>query len=150
MDKKFIRIAYIISGVILAIGVIFTLLTAIYGKEFTTGSAVKDRLLNPFFGITFATLIITALGAIFFPFFSLIKSPKQLVRVLLTIAGVVILAIIAYALAGNELSPERLQKLNTTAQVSKTVGAGLIFTYIIVVVTFGALIVTSLLNMFKK
>lgn len=150
MDKKLIRIAYIISGVILAIGVIFTLLTALYAKEFTSSSAVKDNLLNPFFGITLATLIVTGLGAILFPFFSLMKSPKQLIRVLIVIAGVVIVAVIAYALAGNELSPERLQKLNTTAQVSRTVGAGLVFTYFIVVITFGALIVTSLLNMFKK
>ena len=150
MDKKLIRIASITSVVLLAIGVIFTLLTALYVKNFETNAAVRDRLLNPFFGITLAILIVTALGAILFPFFSLIKQPKQLIRVLIVIAGVVVVALIAYAVAGNDLSPEKLQKLNTTAQVSKTVGAGLIFTYIIVVVTFGALIVTSVLNMFRK
>lgn len=150
MDKKFIRIASIISVVLLAIGVIFTLLTALYGKNFETDAGVRDRLLNPFFGITLAILILTALAAILFPFFSLVKQPKQLIRVLLVIVGVVVVALIAYAIAGNELSPERLQKLNTTAKVSKTVGAGLIFTYIIIAVTFGALIVTSVLNMFRK
>ncbi len=150
MDKKIIRIASIVSVVLLAIGVVFTLLTALYGKNFETDAGVRDRLLNPFFGITLAILIITALAAILFPFFSMVKQPKQLIRILLIIAGVVVVALVAYALAGNELSPERLQKLNTTAQVSKTVGAGLIFTYIIIAVTFGALIVTSLLNMFRK
>jgi len=150
MDKKFIRIASIISVVLLAIGVIFTLLTALYGKDFETNAGVRDRLLNPFFGITLAILILTALAAILFPFFAMIKQPKQLIRVLLVIVGVVVVALISYAIAGNELSPERLQKLNTTAHVSKTVGAGLLFTYIIIAVTFGALIVTSVLNMFRK
>jgi hypothetical protein len=150
MDKKLIRIASIISVVLLAIGVIFTLLTALYGKDFETNAGVRDRLLNPFFAITLVILIVTALAAILFPFFSLVKQPKQLIRVLLAIVGVVAVALISYAIAGNELSPERLQKLDTTAQVSKTVGAGLIFTYIIIAVTFGALIVTSVLNMFRK
>ncbi len=150
MDKKLIRIASITSVVLLAIGVILTLLTAMYGKDFETDAGVRDRLLNPFFGVTLAILIVTALGAILFPFFSMVKQPKQLIRVLAVIAGVIVIALIAYAISGNELTPERLQKLNTTAQVSKTVGAGLIFTYIIVAVTFGALIVTSVLNMFRK
>jgi succinate dehydrogenase hydrophobic anchor subunit len=150
MDKKLIKIATYISGAILVIGVIFMLLTMLYGKNFTTDAGVRDRLLNPSFGITLVMLIITALGAVLFPFFSLVKSPKQLIRILAIIAGVVIIAVIAFTLSTNELSPERLQKLNVTAQTSKTVGAGLIFTYFIVAVTFGALIVTNLINMFKK
>jgi hypothetical protein len=150
MDKKLIKIATYISGAILVIGVIFMLLTMLYGKNFTTDAGVRDRLLNPSFGITLVMLIITALGAVLFPFFSLVKSPKQLIRILAIIAGVVIIAVIAFTLSTNELSPERLQKLNVTAQTSKTVGAGLILTYFIVAVTFGALIVTNLINMFKK
>ncbi|HNS18373.1 MAG TPA: hypothetical protein PKI34_11180 [Bacteroidales bacterium] len=150
MDKKIIKIASYLSIAILIIGAVFTLLIAFYGKNFDINPGLKNQLLNPYFTITLIVLLLTALAAILFPFFMLIKNPKQLLKILAVIAGVVVIALIAYAVSRNVFSAEELQKLNTTAQVSKTVGAGLIFTYIIVGITFVALIVTSLLNMFRK
>ncbi len=150
MDKKIIKIASYISVALLIVGVVFTILTALYGKDIETNMGLKDKLLNPYFTITFIVLIVTALTAILFPFFMLIKNPKKLIWILVVIAGVVVIGFISYTLAGNSFTPEKLQKLETTVQVSKRVGAGLIFTYFIVVLTFGALIVTSLLNTFRK
>jgi hypothetical protein len=62
----------------------------------------------------------------------------------------VVLGVISYALSGNTISPERLQKLETTAQVSRWVGTGLIFTYFVMGFTFAALIFGNLFNMFRK
>jgi uncharacterized membrane protein YdbT with pleckstrin-like domain len=150
MDKRIIKIVTIISGAILVVGVIFTLLTAYYGNDIETNAGLQDRLLNPFFTLTLVTLIVAGLAAILFPFFMLLKSPKKLLGILAVIVGIVILGLISYALSGNAISPERLQKLNTTVQVSKWVGAGLIFTYFVMGFTFAALIFGSFFNMFRK
>ncbi|MCX6234825.1 MAG: hypothetical protein NT175_08915 [Bacteroidetes bacterium] len=150
MDKSILKIVNIVTAIILGLGVVMTLLTAAYGKDFATNVGIREKLLNPFFILTYVTFAIAAIAALLFPLLMMIKEPKKLLGVLAIIGGIVILWLVSYALSGNSLSPERLQRLQTTARASKLVGAGLIFTYFIVGFTFLAFVITSLLNFFKK
>lgn len=150
MDKLFIRIFKILSYVIILLGVVFFVLVLINADSLVIDIAIRDRIMDPFINLTFITLIITAACAALFPIANIILNPKGLVKFLIILAGFVGLAIIAYSLSSNAFSAEELQRLKTTVDVSRMVGSGLIFTYFVFGLTILALLVSSVLNFFKR
>jgi polyferredoxin len=150
MDKNLIRIVNIVTAVIIILGVILTLLVAAYGKEFSSNEALKDKLLNPFLALTFLIFAIAALAAIVFPFLEMLRNPRKLLGMAAIIAGFVVLALISYAISQNHFDPEQLQKLRSTPAVSRSVGAGLIFTYFVAGFTILAFIVSSVVNFLRR
>lgn len=150
MDKLFIRIFKILSYVIILAGVVMFVLVLMNADSLETDLAIRDKIMNPFINLTLVTIIITAAGALVFPVIYIARNPKGLVKFLIILAVLVVLGFVAYSMATNAFSVEDLQRLKTTEEESRIVGAGLIFTYFIGGLTILALFVSSVLSFFKR
>jgi hypothetical protein len=79
----------------------------------------------------------------------ILKNPKGSLKTLITVGVIVFLALISYAISNNTLTPDQLERAKITANGVKMVGAGLIMTYLIMVIAIGVFIYTSLYKLFK-
>ena len=94
-------------------------------------------------------VIFTAVITILFPIVSMIMNPKNSIKIFIAIGLMVVIAIIAYSLSTVGLTDHQLEKLGTTADTSKYVGAGLIFTYILACLAVLSIIYASISKIFK-
>lgn len=79
-------------------------------------------------------LLIAALGtAIALPLLNAIKSPSTFVKSLAGVGGLVVIFVISYALANDEVSP-KAASLGVDANGSKMIGAGLTMLLIVFIV----------------
>ncbi|MCK4678460.1 MAG: hypothetical protein KAT48_10040 [Bacteroidales bacterium] len=150
MDKIIIKIAKILSIIVIILGVVFFILTALNGDEIEVDPALQTKILNPYGGLAFITIIITAGAIILFSLIDIIAKPKSLVRFLILVGILVVLGFIGYSLSGNNFNAEELQRLKSTAEESRMVGAALIFTYFVGALTVLALIVSNSINFFRR
>jgi hypothetical protein len=77
----------------------------------------------------YALLGIAVVAAIVFPILNAIKSPKALIKSLISLGAVLVLFGVAYALSSSEVSPKNAS-LGIDGTNSKLIGAGLIMFYI--------------------
>ena len=94
-------------------------------------------------------VIFTAVITILFPLAFLILNPKNSVKIFIALGLMVVLAIIAYTLAEVGMTDHKIEKLGTSAETAKYVGAGLIFTYILAALAFLSIIYASISKLFK-
>ncbi len=150
MDKIIIKIAKILSIIVIILGVVFFILTALNGDEIEVNPALQKKILNPYGSLAFITILIAAGAIILFSLMDIIAKPKSLVRFLIVIGILVVLGFIGYSLSGNNFNAEELQRLKSTADESRMVGAALIFTYFVGALTVLALIVSNSINFFRR
>lgn len=127
MDKTIHLIFRIASLVLIALAVVFQIIVLVKTED----SLVSGSVIDIYATIAYLALILAALLAIAFPLIHMIRNPKSAVKMLITIAGLVIVGFICYSISTNTFSEIRLIELKTTAETSKTVGAALYFTYIV-------------------
>jgi len=131
-------------------GVFFVVWVWIAGdKAMEEDPTVASRILNPWISITIAGLIFTTLLAVVGPILNMIQSPKSAVKMAIALVGLVVIAFICYSIAGNSFNDVQLEKLETTVDVSKSVGAALIFTYIVGGLAVVSIIFSGLAGLFK-
>jgi hypothetical protein len=70
-------------------------------------------------------------------------------KILLVLAGMVVVAVLSYVFSTNELTAAQLEKYNITETTSKLVGAGLVFTYFLAAVAILAIVYSAVSRMFK-
>ncbi len=92
---------------------------------------------------------LTALITIVAPIIYFLFNLKSAIKFLITIGAMIILAIIAYALAGNEFTALQLEDMKSTVETSKLVGTGLIFTYFLACLTVLSIVYASISKIFK-
>jgi hypothetical protein len=80
---------------------------------------------------------------------NIIKNPKGSLKVMIIVAAMVIIGIIAYVLSKNTLNPIQMEKYGVSAGTVRMVGASLIMLYVIMAISIGVLIYTSLNKFFK-
>lgn len=134
MDKKIISIVKILTYLIMAFAVVLQVLVLANSDLLDKDNmfeALSSPILNNYFFLTAITLCLTILLAVGFPLAQMISKPKDALKGIGYVVALVVIAAIAYALAGNEFSNVDLVRLKTTASVSKMVGASIIFTYIV-------------------
>lgn len=89
-------------------------------------------------------LLAVAIGAaIILPLLNTLKSPGEIKKALFAIAGMVILFVVSYLLAGSDVTTYQAAK-GVTETTSKLVGAGLIMFYLISMVAFISLIYSEI------
>lgn len=81
--------------------------------------------------------------------YGMMKNPKGSYKVLLAVAGIVVLFLLTYLFSKNTYSPALLEKYNISANGVKWVGAGLMTAYIFVIVSVGTLVYSSISKFFK-
>jgi len=101
--------------------------------------------------INWAKILLIAGAAVMVisPIYGFIVNPQNLIKMLISIVGMVVIVGVAYTLAGNEFTTYRLEELNSTVETSKLVGMGLYTTYIAFGVTVIVILYSSVVKLFK-
>jgi|AntRauTorcE11898_2_1112593.scaffolds.fasta_scaffold00391_14 hypothetical protein len=151
MTKVINLIFKAISYLLMALAAVFIALVWAKGDDAIENSmSLQAQVLDPFMITAYAALIIGLASAVIFSIVSIAMNPKNAVKVVIIIAGLVILGVITYSMAGTEFSEVQLQKLDTTALVERRVGAALYYTYIVGGLAILATIYASIAGLFKQ
>jgi len=145
MDKTILTVFKIISLIFIALAIILQIVVLVKGEDGLIGGSVLDNYIR----LGYAAIILTAFFAALFPIIFMIQNPKNSLKILGVLVVLVIIGFICYAVAENTLGVEQLEQLKTTAEVSKTVGALLYFTYIIGGLAVLSVIFSSVSGFFK-
>jgi hypothetical protein len=141
------KVLYILFGLS---GVFFLAWVWIIGdKVIEDDPILAAKVLNPWISITFGGLIFTALLSLVGPVINMIGNPKNALKMLIVLGGVVVLGFVCYSLAKNSFNLVQLETLETTVEVSKAVGAGLIFTYIVGGLAIISILFSGISGLFK-
>jgi|LZCG01.1.fsa_nt_gb glucan phosphoethanolaminetransferase (alkaline phosphatase superfamily) len=151
MAKVINLIFRVVSILLMALAALFIVMIWSKGDDALEGSLELQRqLLDPFVYTAYVALGIAILAAVIFSIISIGLNPKNILKVLGVLAALVVLGIITYQMAGNDFDVVKLQELNTTAEVSKQVGAALYYTYIIGAIAIIVTIISSVAAIFKR
>jgi len=112
--------------------------------------ALQNQILNPFMITAYVALGLAVAVTVIFSIVSIGMNPKNAIKIVAIIAGLVILGFITYSVAGNEFNAVELQDLETTKEVSKRVGAALYYTYIVAGLAILATLYSSIAGLFKR
>ncbi len=145
MDKTILNVFKIITLVLIVLAVILQIIVLIKGEEGLIGSSVLDNYAI----LAYVSLGIAALLALIFPIIFMIQNPKNLIKILIGIGGLVIIGFICYSIADNTFDIVKLEELKTTADVSRSVGAALYFTYIVGGLAVISIIFSGIAGIFK-
>lgn len=107
------------------------------------------RVLDPWISITIGGLVFTSLLALVGPVINMVQNPKNAIKILVGIGGLVIIGFVCYSFAENTFDIVQLENLETTAEVSRSVGAALIFTYIVGGLAVVSIIYSGIAGLFK-
>ncbi len=132
------KILRIFLGVLLAVSALLAILFYL--------DIVSDDLLIywGYFLVIFAAAI-----TILFPIAHIVLNPKNSLKIFIALGLMVVLAIVSYSVSKVGFSDLAIEKLETTAETAKYVGAGLIFTYILAAIAVFAIIFSSISKLFK-
>ena len=149
MNEKLTKILSVVTGLIGLVAVYFLVRIIMEGDEVVEQSVdVQNSLVSPY--ITFAVwvLAITALLAVVFSIWNLIKHPQMLKRTLMSLVFLGVLLAIAYMMASDaavtNVSGNVLED-GEAGPVSKWVSTGIWYTMIL-----GALAILGILGGFVK
>lgn len=98
--------------------------------------------------VAYGLLIIAALAAIILPLVNSFSNPKSLVKAGIGIAVLVVLFLIGYVLASDEVT-SKYTTLGVGEGISKFVGGALITMYILFIVAIVSIIITEVNKAFK-
>ena len=127
-------ILYVLLGIVAILGILF------YTDNLSVDSFITSAKWLLILGVT--VMVIS-------PFYTFIINPKNLVKLLVSIALFIAVIVIGYSLAGNTFTELQLDVLKTDASTSKLVGMGLYVTYIAFGLTILAAIYASVVKVFK-
>jgi hypothetical protein len=98
---------------------------------------------------SYGLLVLGVIIALASSIFGLAANPKGAVKTLMGIGFMVLVGFIAYMLAGNIYSTFQLEKMGVSESVSRFVGAGLIFSYLLAALAVLAILLSSVSKIFK-
>lgn len=127
-------ILYVLIGIVAVLGILF------YTDNLSEDSFINGAKWMLILGV--AVMIIS-------PIYTFIISPKNLIKLLISLALFVVVVVIGYTMADNTFTELQLEALKTTADTSKLVGMGLYVTYIAFGLAILAAIYASVVKAFK-
>lgn len=120
-------------------------ISVVFSALFYAGGIDSGTIIQWGYFLMIAAVIIAVIS----PVYGFIQSPGNLTKILISVGAVALVAVISYALAGNSFSALKLETLNITEQTSKTVGMGLLFTYITAGISLLAIVFSSFFKILK-
>jgi hypothetical protein len=140
----------LVNKVFKGVSIVLILVAAIYQiAVFLQGGSPSDSVLDGYFWVAYIAFFLAVVLAILFPIIQIIGNPKAAIRTLLGVVVLVILWFVAYALSDNTFSASELETMGTTADISKIVGAGLIYTYFVFAMAILAVFYANIASIFK-
>ncbi len=135
MNSNVSKILSLVSGLIGLIAIYFLVRIIMVGDDAVKESLeVQNSLVSPFVSFARIILIITAIIAVVFSLWNLVRQPKLLKKSLISLAGMAVLLIIAYGLASDAAvtnASGMVLKNGEAGSVSKWVSTGIIYSMIL-------------------
>jgi hypothetical protein len=97
----------------------------------------------------YALIILSGVVILGVSTYAMIKSPKGSYKVLIAVAGMVVLVLLTYLLSTNTYGPAMLEKYSISANGVRWVGAGLLTAYIFLAIAILSLIFSSVSKFLK-
>jgi len=83
------------------------------------------------------------------PVYTMINNPKNLLKMVVSVIGLLVILAISYGVATNGLSALQLETYQITAQTSRLVGMGLYATYIVLGLSIVTILYSAIVKIFK-
>lgn len=135
MNSKVSKILSLVSGLIGLIAIYFLARIIMEGDDAVKENLdLQNSLVSPFVSFARIILIITAIIAIVFSLWNLIRQPKLLKKALISLAAMAVLLIVAYGLASDAAVTNAsgiVIKNGEAGSVSKWVSTGIIYSMIL-------------------
>ena len=135
MNSNVSKILSLVAGLIGLIAIYFLARIIMEGDDAVKESLeLQNSLVSPFVSFARIILIITAVIAIVFSLWNLIRQPKLLKKSLISLAVMAVLLIIAYGLASDAAvtnASGNIIKDGEAGSVSKWVSTGIIYSFIL-------------------
>jgi uncharacterized membrane protein len=135
MNSKISKILSLASGLIGLIAIYFLVRIIMEGDDAVKESLeLQNSLVSPFVSFAKVILIITAVVAILFSLWNLVRQPKLLKKTLISLAGLAVLLMISYAMASDAAVTNisgNVIKDGEAGSVSKWVSTGIWYSMIL-------------------
>ena len=102
-----------------------------------------------FLSIAKLLLLVAAIIMVISPIYGIITNPQNIVKLLISLAVIVVVVIVGYSIAGDAVTETQDVKYGLTQTTSKMVGTGLYVTYIAFGLTVLSLLYSSVIKIFK-
>lgn len=99
--------------------------------------------------VAYVLLVVTAIILFVSPVFNFIQHPKNTKNMLLILGLVGVIALISYLFAGNSFSALELEALKISASESVFISFGIVFTFIVIILTILTVVFGSVYKLFK-
>jgi hypothetical protein len=101
--------------------------------------------------VLFSYVLIVLTGILLFvaPVYNFIQHPQNTKNLLLVLGLVGVIALISYLFAGNKFSALELEALKISASESVFISFGIVFTFIVIVLTLLTVVFGSVYKLFK-
>jgi len=98
---------------------------------------------------SYVLMILTAIISLISPIFSFVQHPKNTKNIYMMLGIVGVIAIISYLMAGNNYSALELELHKISATESVNISFGLVFTFIVMILTVISVLFSSVYKLFK-
>ncbi len=131
MDKTIGNITKILTIIIMAAGVVFTGLVMANQGDMKEGVDLTNKILNPFFDITYFTMGLAIFVVLFFAVAQLFMTPKAAVKTIASIVILGVLYLVAYLSASGNIDAKVYQDFSISSGESKLIGSLIYLVYIL-------------------
>ena len=130
MDNNiFVKVTKVLMILFMVAAVVFTALVISNAEEMQTNMALADKILNPTFGLGFFLLGLGILITLAFAIVQMIATPKEAIKVLISIAGLGLIYFLAYISASDSVDAQVYQDFNINSVESKLIGSLIYLVY---------------------
>ncbi len=151
MEKLLNNITKVVVYLIMALGVAFTVWTIAKGSELTLDNMeLVDKVLNPYFGVSFVTFLIAFAAAVLFPLGQMFMNPKAAIKTGISLAVLGVIYLISWSLASDNNVGKYFTENHITPAQSQFIGSLIYIAYILGALAFLSIIVSGVLGMLSK
>jgi len=130
MDNNiFVKVTKVLMILFMVAAVVFTALVISNAEDMQTDMALADKILNPTFGLGFFLLGLGILITLAFAIVQMIATPKEAIKVLISIAGLGLIYFLAYISASDNVDAQVYQDFNINSVESKLIGSLIYLVY---------------------
>jgi hypothetical protein len=131
MDNMIVKVTKIITILIMAAGAVFTALVIWNADDLETSPALAAKLLDPYFGIAVALIVLGIASVLLFAIRYMIMDPKAAVRALISLAILGGIYFLSYVMASGNTDAPVYEKFQISSEESKIIGSLIIYVYIL-------------------
>jgi drug/metabolite transporter (DMT)-like permease len=109
-----------------------------------------DKVLNPYFGVSFVTFLIAFAAAVLFPLGQMFMNPKAAIKTGISLAVLGVIYLISWSLASDNNVGKYFTENHITPAQSQFIGSLIYIAYILGALAFLSIIVSGVLGMLSK